>query len=144
DFEQIIAADFPELFNVNSGDPEEFDQRSDDKGPEPEGVTIGTFKGRTVALIGLERTGGVMVYDISDPTAPSFITYEPSFSGDVSPEGLLYISATDSPNGEPLLVLSNEVSETISVYQAVPEPGTLLGLMGGAAALLGMARKRTA
>lgn len=144
DFEQIIAADFPEFFNVNSGDPEEFDQRSDDKGPEPEGVTIGTFKGRTVAVIGLERTGGVMVYDISDPVAPSFITYEPSFSGDVSPEGLLYISAADSPNGEALLVLSNEVSETISVYQAVPEPGTLLGLMGGGAVLLGIKRKRTA
>lgn len=144
DFEQIIAANFPEFFNINDGDPEEFDERSDDKGPEPEGVTIGEFDGRTLAFIGLERSGGVMVYDITNPTAPSFITYEPSFSEDISPEGLIYIDREDSPNGEPLLVLTNEESETISVYQAVPEPGTILGLLGAAgAALWGSKRKRS-
>lgn len=79
DFEQIIAADFPEVFTINDGAPEEFDQRSDDKGPEPEGVTIGVIDGRTVAFIGLERSGGVMVYDITNLTTPSFVTYEPSF-----------------------------------------------------------------
>lgn len=144
DFEQIIAADFPEVFNINDGDPEEFDERSDDKGPEPEGVTVGIVDGRIIAFIGLERSGGVMVYDITDPVAPSFITYEPSFSGDVSPEGLLYISEADSPNGAPLLVVTNEESNTFSVYQPVPEPGTILGLLGGAAALLGLKRKHTA
>ncbi len=144
-FEQIIAADFPEFFNINSGDPDEFDQRSDDKGPEPEGVTIGIVDGQVIAFIGLERSGGVMVYDITDPTAPSFITYEPSAKGDISPEGLLYISETDSPIGAPLLVVSNEVSETFSVYQPVPEPATILGLLGsGATALFGLKRKRTA
>ncbi|MBT9316550.1 choice-of-anchor I family protein [Leptothoe spongobia] len=144
DFEQIIAADFPEFFNINDGDPEEFDDRSDDKGPEPEGVTIGMFDGRTLAFIGLERSGGVMVYDITNPTAPSFVTYEPSFSEDISPEGLVYINREDSPNGEPLLVVSNEESATISVYQAVPEPGTMLGLLGAGTALLGIKRKRSA
>lgn len=142
DFEQIIAADFPEVFNINDGDPEEFDQRSDDKGPEPEGVTIGVIDGRTVAFIGLERSGGVMVYDITEPTNPSFITYEPSFRGDISPEGLLYIGEADSPIGSPLIVVTNEESNTFSVYQPVPEPGTLLGLLGGGAALLSLKRKR--
>ncbi|MBT9312377.1 choice-of-anchor I family protein [Leptothoe kymatousa] len=142
DFEQIIAADFSEFFNINDGDPEEFDQRSDDKGPEPEGVTIGFFGGRTLAFIGLERSGGVMVYDITNPTAPSFVTYEPSFQDDVSPEGLLFINEEDSPIGQALLVVSNEESSTFSVYQAVPEPGTLVGLLGGVAALFGIKRQR--
>ncbi|MBX2862570.1 MAG: choice-of-anchor I family protein [Leptolyngbyaceae cyanobacterium MAG.088] len=141
DFEQIIAADFPEVFNINDGDPEEFDERSDDKGPEPEGVTIGVVDGQVIAFIGLERSGGVMVYDITDPAAPSFITYEPSANGDISPEGLVYISETDSPNGAPLLVVTNEESGTFSVYQPVPEPGTILGLLG-AAALFGIKRKK--
>ncbi|WP_031294153.1 choice-of-anchor I family protein [Leptolyngbya sp. Heron Island J] len=142
DFEQIIAADFAEVFNINDGDPDEFDDRSDDKGPEPEGVTIGVVDGRTIAFIGLERSGGVMVYDVTDPNAPTFVTYEPSFSGDISPEGLLYISAEDSPIDAPLLVLTNEESNTFSVYQPVPEPSAILGLLGGAAALFGMKRKR--
>ncbi|MEO1590445.1 MAG: choice-of-anchor I family protein, partial [Cyanobacteria bacterium J06632_22] len=143
DFEQIIAADFPEVFNINDGDPEEFDERSDDKGPEPEGITIGVFDGRTLAFIGLERSGGVMVYDISNPTAPKFLTYEPSFSGDVSPEGLIYISEDDSPNGAALLVVTNEESNTFSVYQPVPEPTTLIGLLSAAVATgFGLKRKR--
>ncbi|MEM6251413.1 MAG: choice-of-anchor I family protein [Cyanobacteria bacterium P01_D01_bin.156] len=143
EFEQFIAANFPELFNINDGDPEEFDERSDDKGPEPEGVTVGIVDGKPVAFIGLERTGGVMVYDISNPAAPSFISYEPSFKGDVSPEGLLFIDGEDSPTGQSLLVVTNEESNTFSVYQPVPEPGTMLGLLGGAAALFGIKRKRS-
>ncbi|MEM8650484.1 MAG: choice-of-anchor I family protein [Pseudomonadota bacterium] len=62
DFEQITAQLVPEIFNSN-GDPDSFDSRSDNKGPEPEGVTVGQFGGRTLAFIGLERVGGVMVYD---------------------------------------------------------------------------------
>ncbi|MEM9807215.1 MAG: PEP-CTERM sorting domain-containing protein, partial [Cyanobacteria bacterium P01_D01_bin.56] len=107
-------------------------------------VTIGIVDGRPVAFIGLERTGGVMVYDISNPEAPSFITYEPSFKGDISPEGLIYINEEDSPIGQALLVVTNEESGTFSVYQPVPEPGTILGLLGGAAALFGIKRKRSA
>lgn len=120
DFEQTIAAEFPELFNINGGELNEFDDRSDDKGPEAEGVAIGAFNGRILTFIGLERTGGVMVYDISNPAVPRFMTYEPSFNNDYSPEGLLYIDEDNSPVGAPLLVVTNEVSKTFSVYQAVP------------------------
>ncbi|MEM7065494.1 MAG: choice-of-anchor I family protein [Cyanobacteria bacterium P01_B01_bin.77] len=120
DFENIIATNFPELFNINGGELNEFDDRSDDKGPEPEGVTIGVFEEHTLAFIGLERTGGIMVYDISNPAVPSFVTYEPNFSNDYSPEGLLYIDEGDSPIGAPLLVVTNEVSKTFTVFQAVP------------------------
>ncbi|WP_215608268.1 choice-of-anchor I family protein [Leptothoe spongobia] len=120
DFEQIIANNFPELFNINGGEVNELDDRSDDKGPEAEGVALGVFRGHTLAFIGLERTGGVMVYDISNPAAPTFVTYEPNFSSDYSPEGLLYIDADNSPIGAPLLVVTNEVSKTFAVYQATP------------------------
>ncbi|MEA5467046.1 choice-of-anchor I family protein [Leptothoe sp. PORK10 BA2] len=120
DVEQIIAAEIPQLFNINGGELNELDDRSDDKGPEPEGVTIGVYRGQTLAFIGLERTGGVMVYEISNPAAPRFVTYEPSFSDDYSPEGLLYIDAVDSPIGSPLLVVTNEVSKTFAIYRLSP------------------------
>lgn len=119
-FEQITAAQVPTLFNADSGDPQKFDQRSDNKGPEPEGVVIGEIDGRTYAFIGLERTGGVMVYDVTTPAAPQFVSYLDPVSGapdDVSPEGLVFIPADESPNGKPLLVVSFEFSGTVSVFE---------------------------
>ncbi|MCU0501678.1 MAG: esterase-like activity of phytase family protein, partial [Anaerolineae bacterium] len=75
-FEQITAAQTPVLFNANDGDPAKWDERSDDKGPEPEGVTVGTIAGRPYAFVGLERAGGgVMVYDLGNPRQPLFMGY---------------------------------------------------------------------
>ncbi|MGC1198912.1 MAG: choice-of-anchor I family protein, partial [Geitlerinemataceae cyanobacterium] len=114
---RITAELTPELFNANDGDPEEFDQRSDDKGAEPEGVTIGIVNGKTLAFIGLERAGGgVLVYDVSNPVQPEFIQYA-RFDGDIAPEGLTFISAADSPDGKPLLAVTNEVSGTATIYE---------------------------
>jgi hypothetical protein len=115
-FERITAQQGPALFNSN-GDPGTFDTRSDNKGPEPEGLVIGKAYGREYAFIGLERTGGVMVYDISDPQAPAFIEWVTMAPADVSPEGLLYIKAEDSPSGTPLLVVSHEVSGTLRIFE---------------------------
>lgn len=120
DFEQqLVGTDF---FNL---DDDETDGRSDDKGPEPEALAVGVVEGRTFAFIGLERSGGVMMYDISDPTAPEFIDYLNTAEtvpddaasivtggGDVAPEGMAFISADDSPTGEPMLAVSFEVSGT--------------------------------
>ena len=123
-FEQTTAAAIPAYFN-SSNDETGFDDRSDDKGPEPEAVEIGTVDGVPYAFIGLERVGGVMVYDLSDPTAPQYVIYitnrdfsadpESSAAGDLGPEGLKFIGAGESPNGLPLLVVSNEVSGTTTV-----------------------------
>lgn len=127
DFERITAQRFPNNFNANNdeNDPE---GRSDNKGPEPEGVAVGTLAGRTFAFIGLERVGGIMVYDITHPQSAEFVQYvtnrdfskdpetDPSV-GDLAPEGLAFVSAEDSPNGMPLLVVGNEVSGSTSIYE---------------------------
>ncbi|MDB9527892.1 esterase-like activity of phytase family protein [Oscillatoria sp. CS-180] len=117
DIAKITAELTPELFNANDGSPDEFDDRSDDKGAEPEAITIGQVDDKTYAFVGLERAGGgVLIYDVTDPTAPEFIQYIRD-DADIAPEGLTFISAEDSPNGETLLVVSNEESSTLAVYQ---------------------------
>ena len=106
----------PSSFNSN-GTADTFDTRSDNKGPEPEGLALGKIAGRTYAFIGLERTGGIMVYDISNPQSPQFATYATTASTDLSPEGLLFIKKKESPNGKPLLVVSHEVSNTVTIFE---------------------------
>ena len=119
DLEQRTQA----LANVNfnaSNTNNTLDSRSRSKGPEPEGVTVGTFGSKTFAFIGLERVGGVMVYDVTNPNAPVYTTYlntRTGATGDRGPEGLTLIKAAQSPNGKPLLVVGNETSGTTAVFQ---------------------------
>jgi hypothetical protein len=131
DFERVIAARAPAFFNA-SNDDRAFDSRSDNKGPEPEAVTIGTIGKRTYAFIGLERQGGVMVYDVTNPIAPVFVDYannrdftvDPATAEaakDLGPEGVIFIDAKDSPTRAPLLVVANEVSGTVTLYSVVAE-----------------------
>jgi hypothetical protein len=126
DFEQLLATLLPAQFNSDHAANGSFDNRSDNKGPEPEGVVIGEIAGRAYAFIGLERIGGVMVYDITNPTQPTFVDYvntrdflgNPSLgtAGDLGPEGLDFIPAAKSPTGEPLLAVANEVSGTTTLF----------------------------
>ncbi|NEO42575.1 MAG: calcium-binding protein [Moorea sp. SIOASIH] len=132
DFERITAQQVPELFN-SSGTPDTFDDRSDNQGPEPEGIVTGVINDRTYTFIGLERIGGVIVYDVTNPTAPEFVQYLPNDNGgnpddpvDREPEGLTFIPVEDSPNGEPLLIVAQEASQTITVFSVNPGPGTPL------------------
>jgi DNA-binding beta-propeller fold protein YncE len=126
DFEVITAELATSYFNSN-GFNDDFDGRSDDKGAEPEAAATGVIGDQTYAFIGLERTGGVMVYNVSDPTAPVFVTYvasnipegnpEELTAGDQAPEGMVFISAEQSPTGNPLLVVSFEVSGTVTIFE---------------------------
>lgn len=90
------------------------DNRSDDKGSEPEGVSTAVINGRVYAFIGLERFAGTMVYDVTDPLNPVFTSFASNpagFAGNAAlqrPEGGLYISAEDSPTGRALYLVSNE------------------------------------
>ncbi len=93
------------------------DGRSDNKGPEPEGVAIGEIDGRIVAAIGAERTSGVFLYDLTDLGDVGFLGYiDGASAGDISPEGLAFISAADSATGNAQIAIAYEVSGTTAVY----------------------------
>ena len=112
------------------------DTRSDNKGPEPEGITVGTVGGRTYAFVALERGGGgVMAFDVTNPTAVTFADYFRK-PGDVSPEGVLFVSAADSPNGQELLIASHEVSNTLTVFERADFTLQLLHFADAEAGLL--------
>lgn len=121
-----------DFFNSGHDEGNALDSRSDAKGPEPEGVAVGKIGDKTFAFIGLERIGGILVYDVTDPSAPVRVDYyntrddwtndpaDPAVLptvGDLGPEGLVFIPAKDSPTGEPLLVVGNEVSGSTAVMR---------------------------
>ncbi len=105
--EVIVSTQFATSFD---------DTRSDNKGPEPEGVTVSVIGGRPYAFVGLERSSLVLVFDVSNPLAPVFVNGLRR-TGDTSPEGLVVVSAADAPGGRPLLIAANEVSNTLTVYE---------------------------
>lgn len=123
---QQVFAQYPAQFNSNNDDNDSFKSRSDDKGTEPEAIDVGELGGMRFAFIGLERMGGVMVYNITNPTAPSFVSYflnrnftvdaDQPGAGDLGPECVVFIPGSESPNGQPLLAVANEVSGTLSLY----------------------------
>jgi len=130
DFEQITAQRFPQNFNSDNDENNSFDSRSDDKGPEPEALTVGKVNGVYHAFIGLERVGGVMIYNLSDPNQPQFVDYinnrdfgvadvETNFDivGDLGPEDIKFVPAEMSPTGASLIIVANEVSGTISTFE---------------------------
>ena len=122
--------------NANHEEGPSFDNRSDNKGPEPEEVTVGRVRGQTYAFVGLERAGGIAVYNVTDPASPTFVQYvnprdftagpyvtagedtegDWEAAGDLGPEGIVFVSEEESPTGEPLLVVANEVSGTTTIY----------------------------
>jgi DNA-binding beta-propeller fold protein YncE len=125
--ESITAEYFPDDFNANDEENESFDSRSDDKGPEPENVTIGKIFGKTYAFIGLERIGGIMIFDVSNPCAPIFQDYittrifsgnpQTDSAGDLAPEGLLFVPAVLSPTFKPLIIASYEMSGSVTIFE---------------------------
>ena len=115
-----LTKDLPQVkFNASSSKNDQ-DDRSDNKGPEPEGVIVAQFGQKHYAFIGLERVGGVVVYDVSNPARPFYETYintRNGATGDLGPEGMHFVAADKSPNGKPLLVIGNEISGTTAIYQ---------------------------
>jgi hypothetical protein len=114
------------------------DARSNSKGPEPETPIVATINGVRILFCVLERAGGIMSWNISDPEHPKFLLYvnprDPNVdldidtdkdgkpdnaleAGDIAPEGILYIAPEQSPNGKPLLVVCNEGSGNVTIYE---------------------------
>ena len=107
---EIQLANTPATFNDEDG-------RSDAKGAEPESVEVLNIGDeRYILFVGLERTDQIFVYDITNPNAPQFLSIL-STDGDEAPEGLIAIPATDSPSGRDLVIVSNEDSGTVTIYQ---------------------------
>lgn len=129
--EETVLELLPDFFNADHRHrDEQLKRRSVNKGPEPEGIAVGEIDGRTYAFVGLERIGGVMVYDITDPAGTEFVKYintrdfsvattpEGATDTDLGAEGLHFIAAADSPDaqGRPLVLVGNEVSGTTSIF----------------------------
>lgn len=124
--EKLIAAKLPTYFNSNHTDNNSFKGRSDDKGPEPEAIEFATLGNDLFVLIGLERIGGIIVYEINDPKSPKFVSYfnyrnfmvDPKSpqTGDLGIEDIKFISSDKSPIKKPLVLVGNEVSGTVSLF----------------------------
>ncbi|ABG39905.1 putative alkaline phosphatase [Paraglaciecola sp. T6c] len=145
DFGKISAAilgnDFNSAHTENKGD-----NRSDDKGGEPEAITVGEIEGRTYAFIAQERSGDLFTYDVTNPFNVAYVAHynnrdfstdfeldddlnnpcdeaegmdcsEVAISGDLGPESIQFVAPSDSPNGNALLIIGNEVSGTVTIYQ---------------------------
>ncbi|MCR5889865.1 choice-of-anchor I family protein [Hymenobacter sp. J193] len=119
--ERLTSTDpaFGSIFNASNttGAPAR-KNRSDDKGPEPEGVAVATLRDTVYAFVSLERMGGVAVFNLNDPAAPELVQYVNNRSltagtGDQGPEGIIVVAAENSPTGKPLLLLANEVSSSV-------------------------------
>ena len=99
-------------------------------------MVVGDVNGRQYAFVGLERDSGIVVLDLLDPAAPRFVTYvnnrrfprnpttgallacnDVNDCGDLGPEGLTFVPAKRSPTGKALLIVSNEVSSTTTIWQ---------------------------
>ncbi len=138
EFEKITAAAIPDNFNSQDNESS-FDDRSDQRGPEPEVVAVGEIETHHYAFTGLEQIGGVMVYDISNPWEPEFQVYvnnrdfsvnprdfcvkgtppskECAAAGDLGPEGVTFIPRSKSPIDAALLVMTQEISDTTTIYR---------------------------
>ncbi|WP_265427063.1 choice-of-anchor I family protein [Chryseobacterium sp. YIM B08800] len=130
-FERYIAANHPLIFNADN-EANGAKNRSRAKGPEPEGVTLGTIAGQTFAFITLERTGGVMVYNVTNPNNVTFADYKHSrstsaFGGDNGPEGIIYIAPENTTTNKGYVIVANEISGTLSMYEVQPSASLATG-----------------
>lgn len=118
-FEQAMATTWPELFNADGkGGKVRFDARSDDRGPEPEGVKVRRIGERFLAFCTLERPGALALVDVTEPTRPTLLFIHPlAASGHLGPEGICFIPATDNPTGADLVLVGCETSGTVVVLR---------------------------
>jgi hypothetical protein len=161
--EQYVAANNPASFNMNSGDPTKFDERSDDKGPEPEALTFGSFDGRDFVFVGNERENGIFQFDVTDLNNVFIAGYINPVTGAtdgasggvyISPESMLFLAAGAAGNStdKNLLIVGFEGTGgngSIGVFEvtatsAIPEPSSYAALAGFGVLGLALSRRRRA
>lgn len=120
--EEAVARAMPERFNATvEGGEIDVDDRSDDRGPEPEGVCVLAIDGVPYAVATLERPGAVAVVRLADPARPEVVALAPiARAGALAPEGVRAIPADRSPTGRPLIVVACEVSSHLLVIEVDP------------------------
>ena len=91
------------------------ENRSDDKGTEPETVVIGKIGSTNLLFVGLERANAVAIYDISNPINPVFLQILRTGEG---PEGIVFVPAAESPSGQNLLIVSCETEGVVNIFSA--------------------------
>ena len=150
--EQYVADNDPTTFNMNDGLTTKYDERSDDKGPEPEALAFGTIGGRDYVFVGAERQNGIFQFDITDFGNVSITSYFNTASSTadsggafISPESIAFLNAANNPTGQNLLVVGYEgtgSNGSIAVFSVVPEPHS--ALLVGIATVFGAMRRRRA
>ncbi|MEM1424243.1 MAG: hypothetical protein AAGH64_09590 [Planctomycetota bacterium] len=108
--ERTIAERFPDHFD---------DARSDDRGPEPEGITVGEIEGRTVLFVSIERPGAVMAFDTSLNFLGMVMSAEDGHTG---PEGMCFVPKDQSPLGVDTLAVAFEQSGHVVLYKVALSP----------------------
>ena len=139
--EEITATLIPDDFNSTNDENGSFDNRSDDKGPEPEALTVDNDLFQSFAFIGLERVGGIMLYDVTNPFAPRFMQYrndrdfsgdaEAGTAGDLAPEGIVFVPRGKTSFVEPVVLVANEVSGSTTLYRVNRVGGLFSFLLNG-------------
>ena len=116
--ETFVRDNDPLTFNADHALAAVVDNRSDNKGPEPEAVAVGEVGGTTYAFLGAERQSGIFAFDLDtargEARLAGYVNTRPSDRG---PEGSLFVDKRDSPTGKPLLLITNEITGTIAVYE---------------------------
>ena len=121
ELERFVRDQDPTTFNANHSLVPQVDNRSDNKGPEPEAVAVGEVRGTTYAFLGAERQGGIFAYDLDARPGQALLAgYVNTRPDDRGPEGALFIEKRDSPTRKPLLLVTNEVTGTIAAFELRP------------------------
>jgi hypothetical protein len=128
--EMFAAANDPETFNTNSGSLSKTDERSDEKGPEPEAIAYASLGGRDYAFVGAERQNGIYAFDITDFSKVKVVGYFNTISSTedtdgayISPESIKFIHAGTNPSGKNLLVVGYEGTDSngsVAVFEFAP------------------------
>lgn len=85
--------------------------RADNKGTEPEALEVFQMNGSIFVAVGMERANAAMVFDISNPFAPTFEMFFEDSGSDMGPEEI----AVGLIGQQNYAFVANEVTGTISV-----------------------------